>query len=89
MYEDSDENDTHEDFLVTESDLADHYNPKPKFPCDKCQKVFGNEDKMNFHVKSGNEETSNYWVKDVESSEHGKTFYKGILHFNNMFKPQF
>ena len=49
-------------------DIKKHYNPKPKFPCDKCQKVFGNED--------------NYWVKDVESSQHGKKFYKGILHFN-------
>ena len=26
---------------------------------------------------------SNYWVKDVESSQHGKKFYKGILHFNS------
>ena len=53
---------------------------KPKFPCDKCQKVFGNEDKINFHIKLCK---SNYWVKDVESSQHGKTFYKGILHFNS------
>ena len=53
---------------------------KPKFPCDKCQKVFGNEDKINFHIKLCK---SNYWVKDVESSQHGKKFYKGILHFNS------
>ena len=26
---------------------------------------------------------SNYWLKDVESSQHGKKFYKGILHFNS------